>query len=183
MSLSSKSITVIFAALTLAGCATPSATFVTDHKGVMAKDLGVAAADITVLSRCQFADVPFGDSIGDFRPGICALTADKIITRTLDPTSGETRAAKNLSTSEVETISLHSGLALDQVQIRTKGNILALFMRPDSGMGFNNSTAKDFFAQLKQAGLREIEAKAAIGFTPAPAAPYYAPIVLPGKRK
>jgi hypothetical protein len=181
MNIKLKTLTPLAATLLISACATTSPTFIIDQKTSAARDLGIAATDITILSRCQFAEAPFGKTVADYRVGVCALTKDSVVVRAIDPTSTETRAFKTIVTKEIESISLHSGISVDQVQVRTKDNILIMIMRPDGGIGFNNGTAKDYFAQLKQTGVREVESRSAIGPAQSGGA-VFVPIIIPAKR-
>lgn len=108
MNIKLKPLTPLVAALLLNACATTSPTFIADQKTSAARDLGIAVADITILSRCQFAEAPFGKTVADYRVGVCALTKDSVVVRSIDATSAETRAFKTLPTKEIESISLHS---------------------------------------------------------------------------
>jgi hypothetical protein len=178
-----KTLTPLAATLLISACATTSPTFIVDQKTSAARDLGIAPAEIVSFSRCEFGETVFGNSAALFRPGVCTLTKDNIVVRAIDATSNETRVAKTVPIKDIESISLHSGIILDQIHVRTKDNILAMHMRPDGGVGLNNVAAKEYFAQLKLTGVREIEAKSAIRFAQYEGGTSYVPIYIAPRKK
>ena len=58
-----------------------------------------------------------------------------------------------------------------------------MHMRPDGGMGLNNVAAKEYFAQLKLTGVREIEGKSAIRFAQYEGVTSYVPIYIALRKK
>lgn len=168
------------AALLLSGCASTSPAFRAEQQSVISAEMGITQGELATLSRCQFDKIPLGQSVANFRAGVCASTGSSVIVRSYDMTTGTSRAFASWTIKDLESASLHSGVLLDQVQVRLGGEMLVMIMRPDGGGGFNNGAAKDLFEHLSKSGVSVVESKSAVGFAATGA--QYVPIFIPMKR-
>lgn len=166
--------------LLLSGCASTSPAFQAEQQSIISQELGISQSELVTLSRCQFDQIPLGQPVANFRAGVCASTKSGVIVRSYDITTGTSRAFALWSIRDIESASLHSGVLLDQVQMRLGGDMLVMIMRPDGGGGFNNGAAKALFEHLSKSGVSVVESKSAVRF--AATGSQYVPIFIPVKR-
>jgi hypothetical protein len=159
-------IALAFTLLLLQGCSSNPSINRTVEVDSTARDIGVKSSDIVFVSRCQVAVVQKGIKTGEFRTSIClyAKPEETLYLRIYDVTTGLSSPFRSLKRSDVENVSLNKGTMIDQVQLRTDTEVIAMYMRPDGGLGTNNSQAQELLDLLTQAGHKLVESKEKIDF-------------------
>jgi hypothetical protein len=154
------------ALMLLQGCSSNPSINRTVEVESTARDIGAKSSDIVFVSRCQVAVVQKGIKTGDFRTSVCLYSKpeETLHLRIYDVTTGLSSPLRSLKRSDIENISLNKGTMIDQLQLRTETEVIAMYMRPDGGLGTNNGQAQELLDLLAQAGNKLVESKEKIEF-------------------
>lgn len=144
------------------GCATITITDRDAETAALANQLGIPASSIQLVSRCQYAMVPKGVSSGAFAAGVCMFANGALHIRVIDATTGKSEPYGSFGRAEIESVSLYVGLPINEVQVRLPQYVLAMIMRPDGGVGFNDSATRQMFGLLEAAGNQVVSSSRAI---------------------
>lgn len=152
----------------LAGCATVTTIDRATETRALSADIQVPVERVRFTSRCHYVLAPKGAiSAGELLNGVCFITDEGLHIRVIDVTTGKGEFLGSFKRSEIESLSRVPHAIYEQLQIRTRTHIIALYMRPDGGMGLNWEASNKFIELLKALGIPEVEASARINFVPA----------------
>ncbi len=155
----------VLALVFLGGCAIgPVINKESETKAFIA-DIGVQAQYVKLTSRCNFAMAPKGAvAAPELLQGVCFVSDRGLHIRVIDITTGKSEHLVTIKPEEIESISRVPHALYEQLQVRMRAQIIALYMRPDGGFGLNWDASNKFVESVKSLGVREIEATGRIEF-------------------
>ena len=159
--------TLLAGVVLLAGCVTATTIDKAAETRALSQDLHVAEDQVKLTSRCHFAIAPKGaTSTVEPLNGVCFITDQGLHIRVIDVTTGKTEFLNTFKVGEIESVSRIPHMIYEQLQVRTRAQIIALYMRPDGGIGTNWEASNKFVESMKTLGIPEVEATGRINFVP-----------------
>ena len=143
---------ICFLAVAVGGCATTPPMDRGAETTALARQLGIAESAVTFVAKCQFVRVSKGVA-GPGGDGSCLYAQDALYIRVINATTGKSEPYASFGRLEISSISLYQGSLVTQVQVRLSGDVVAMVMKPDSGVGSNAADAKALFDQLFAVGV------------------------------
>jgi hypothetical protein len=143
---------ILVLAVALGGCATTQSVDRGAETAALARQLGIAESGVTFVAKCQFVRAPKGATGGPVGVGSCFFAQDALHIRVIDATTGKSAPYGSFGRSEIETIALYEGFPATQMQVRLSRDIVAIVMKPDSGLGSSAVDTKALFDQMFAVG-------------------------------
>jgi hypothetical protein len=141
-------------AVALGSCATTPSMDRRAETTALARQLGIAESGVSFVAKCEFARAPKDVANGPGGVGSCLYAQDALHIRVIDATTGKSKPYGSFSRDEMESISLYEGFPGTQIQVRVRPSrdIVAMVMKPDSGLGSNAADTKALFELMFAVG-------------------------------
>ena len=168
-------------AISLGGCVTVPSIDRSAEAAALARQLGIPESGVAFVAKCQFVRAPKGITYGPTAVGSCLFAKDALHIRVIDATTGKSEPYGTFSHEEIQSISLYEGFPFTQLQVWLSSEIVAMVMRPDSGIGFNAADAKALYEAMFAAGYISVPSNRYIELGNGGGGTAYVPIIIPKK--
>lgn len=147
--------------LLVAGCAGQHARMdARAQPDYVRQDLGLTELKHTY--RCTYKGAAFGESAKGMRSAFCFTSGKSAYVRLIDATNERYGKYIKIDSADIASYSIYrTFLGMDELQVRAKGILHGLVMRPD-GLGYDNDGTNAFASELGQWGIEQVASSGSV---------------------